>query len=308
MDSFSTNLYLRNRRADAAQGITSVHSGPLPACPCFWVLVGLLARLADAGCSLAPLFVFSWEGNQTNLTCHLAGTSGSFLHPLDSNNVQSFMCSPGSHSSFWERCLHCYNFPVLSFRQEHTKSLTSSVNDSSNPALSPLQWLQQMAFWVDSWTGITTCCTFSWHSLSTYSCHLGPLEGTSLGNQSLLEAAKTFATGARVGALQPGPCKVCVNSHWLLCALIGAHSFQKAWLWRFPWGRPIASPAKFFQRLFIFTSSIFYHIFRQNNFPSWVSEFRKSLCFPSLSLPLQTFSMWRPSFCPKPPPANPIDW
>lgn len=112
-----------------------------------------------------------------------------------------FMCSPGSHSRFWERCLHCYNFPVLSFRQEIRKVSLAQCNDSSNPALSPLQWLQEMVFWVDSWTGITTCCPFSWHSLSTYSCHLGPLEGTSIGNQSLLEAARTFATGARVAAL-----------------------------------------------------------------------------------------------------------
>lgn len=136
MDNISTSLYPKNRRADSAQGIMSVHSGTWSACPDFWVLVGFLARLADAERTLAPLFVFPWERSQANLTWlgHQAVFCILWMQTIYKASCALLALTAG----FEKRCLHCYNFPVLSFRQERKKSLTSSVQWSLQPStLSP---------------------------------------------------------------------------------------------------------------------------------------------------------------------------
>lgn len=117
MDHTSTSLYPMNRRADAAQGITNVHSGPLPPCPCFWVLV-----VSDEA---------GWCRTSSGSTLCISLRKEPGQSNLPSGWIQTMYKASCAllvlTACFEERCLHCYPFPVLSFRQEYTKSLTSSV-------------------------------------------------------------------------------------------------------------------------------------------------------------------------------------
>lgn len=126
-------------------------------------------------------------------------------------------------------CTVSSHFPLFStrpFKQEHKKYLTSLVQWSLQPSsLSPAVTTgDDISNWLIS---------RSHHLLSillAFPQHL-QLSYWGTGGHIPREAESAiFKTRRRVVILQPAPCKAHVTSYRLLCALVGTHPFQKAWL------------------------------------------------------------------------------